>query len=608
MRLLGRALAGAFIVATTCQLVGSIASSQAGSLLLRYGSPRDAYRSPMDLVVLPDGKLALTANHSSDSVSVIDLASSRVLAELPCGRKPVSVACSPDGTKVAVSNLWSGSLSLFELANSTLRPLGQVALGPMPRALVFGPNGQSVFVSLAAADEVIQFDWPTRRITRRWPAPREPRRLALSLDGRLLTAASSRSAQVRCWDTQSGELIWERKIEDGFNLRGLAFMPDGQGVVCTHSVRRSFPVSKANIEEGWVIDSRLTRFALEPKAIPPTWQLALDTRGKAIGDPDDLVYSDDGRLLALAGSGTHEVALLDAPAIPWNSGDPGDFLDWRVTEQNGKIARILVAGRPLTMRFIPGTSQLIIANHLLDAVQIVDTKRGELVRTIPLGGPVQPNLERQGEALFYNARLSHHQWFSCNSCHVEGHTCLLSFDTLNDDSYGNPKLTPTLRHVAATGPWTWHGWQKDLGAAVRKSLMETMFGPEPAADDVRALVAYLGTLEHPPNPHRAAPLNPSAERGKAIFHGKARCARCHQGENYTSKSNYDVHLEPDGSPYPHWNPPSLLGLWDRGPFLHDGRASNLEELLDKHHGSEKLEGQPLTPNERQDLLEFLKSL
>jgi mono/diheme cytochrome c family protein len=569
-----------------------------------------AFRSPTDLVLFAKCKYALTANQTAGSVSIVDLDQGCIAAELGCGERPSAVASSRDGSKAAVSNTWSGSLSLYDVIGENLQPLARIPVGGMPRGLVFSASGDSLFLALAGADEVAQVDWRTRTVVRRWPAPREPRQLALSSDGRYLVATSSRSGHVRCWDTLGGDLHWERRIEDGFNLRGLAFVPDGQSVICAHSVRRSFPVSKANIEEGWVVDSRLTRFAMDPKALPATWQLALDTRGKAVGDPDGIAFSDDGKWLAVSGSGTHEVLLMEADAIPWNSGDPGDFIDFRLAENTGKLHRILVAGRPMALCFLPGSNQLAVANYLLDAVQIVDVKSKSLVRTIPLGGPNHQTLARQGEALFYNARLSHHQWFSCHTCHVDGHTCGLNFDTLNDDSYGNPKLTLTLRNVAATGPWTWHGWQKDLSAAVRKSLAETMFGPEPAAEDIGALVAYLKTLKHPPNPHVDELGKPSAaaERGKAIFHGKARCARCHQGENYTSPHNYDVHLEPDGSPYALWNPPSLLGLWDRGPFLPDGRAKSLEELIDKYHGSEKLDGEPLTPDERSALLEFLKSL
>jgi cytochrome c peroxidase len=242
-------------------------------------------------------------------------------------------------------------------------------------------------------------------------------------------------------------------------------------------------------------------------------------------------------------------------------------------------------------------------------VQIFDAVAGRLVADIPLGGPEKLSPARQGEALFYDAKRSHNHWFSCHTCHVDGHTCLLNFDTLNDATYGTPKLTPTLRNVTNTGPWTWHGWQKDLEAGVAKSFNETLFGPGVTKDEAKAVVAFLATLEHPPNPHLVdGKLSPAAERGKVVFYEKARCIRCHKEPYYTSTSNYDVKVEPDGSPYKLWNPPSLQGVWERGPFMHDGRARTLDELLGKHHTSELLGGPALTEAERGDLLEFLRSL
>src|SRR5437899_2830228 len=72
----------------------------------------ERHRSPTDVAVLPGGRLALTANHTSDSVSLIDLMAGTILAEQPCGRKPTAVACSRDGHHAAVSNLWDGTLTL----------------------------------------------------------------------------------------------------------------------------------------------------------------------------------------------------------------------------------------------------------------------------------------------------------------------------------------------------------------------------------------------------------------------------------------------------------------------------------------------------------------
>jgi CxxC motif-containing protein (DUF1111 family) len=47
----------------------------------------------------------------------------------------------------------------------------------------------------------------------------------------------------------------------------------------------------------------------------------------------------------------------------------------------------------------------------------------------------------------------------------------------------------------------------------------------------------------------------------------------------------------------------------RGPYLHDGRARTLEEVLQKHHRPSRLNGRPdFTPEELADLVTFLKSL
>ncbi len=587
-----------------CLLVACLSAAAPGP------APRpEQHRSPIDLVLLPGGRLALTANHTADSVSLVDLEDGKVLAEQPCGRRPAAVACSPDGRLAAVGNLWSGSLSLFAVEGRGLKPAGTLDVGPLPRGLVFTPDG-TLHVALAGADEVVTVDVAARKVIHRRPAPREPWSLAVSPDGKLLAAASARSGDVRLWEAHSGKLLWERRIEDAFNLRGLAFGPDGKSVVCAHVVRRDFPVSRANIEQGWVIDSRLTRLPVQADAVPPLEQVALDTKGRAVGDPHGIAFDPAGRTLAVTAGGTHEILLFEAGSLPWSGGDPGDFIDPNLLKDGGKFRRLALGGRSLALAFLPGGTRAAVANYLLDAVQVVDVGRGEVVRSIPLGGPVESAPARRGEALFYDARRSHNQWFSCHTCHTDGHTCGRNFDTLNDDSYGNPKLTPSLRGVNRTGPWTWHGWQKDLGAGVVKSYTETMFGPTPTPEEVQAVLAFLDTLEQPPNPHRGpgGKLSAAAERGSQVFSGKARCDRCHAGNEYTSERNYDVKLEPDGSPYRRWNPPSLRGLWDRGPYLHDGRAATLDDLLRGPHASEKFGGEALTPAERDDLIAFLQSL
>lgn len=574
------------------------------------GPAIEPHRSPVDVAVLPDGKRALTANQSSDSVSLIDLDAGKVLAEQACGRKPAAVACSPNGRRAAVSNLWSGTLTLLEVGQAGLRLVDCVNVGALPRGLVFAPDGESLYLAVAGANEVVQIAWAERKILRRWAAAGHPRQLALARDGKTLVVLCERSNQVHCLDTQSGKVVWKRTILDAFNLHGMALHPNGKDVVTTHCHDRHHPMTQNNIEQGWAMNNRLTRLTIEPDARTEYWQVGLDIRALAVGDPGAAAYSGKGEWLAVAAGGTHELLLLKNDAVPWSSGDPGDFVDVSLELGKDAFRRVALGGRPTAVQFLPNQAKAVVANYLLDSVQIVDAVTGKLTRSIPLGGPDKPSLARQGEAIFYDAQRSHHHWFSCHSCHPDGHTCCRPFDTLNDNSLGNPKQTPTLRGVAKTGPWTWHGWQDELSKSVEKSLTETLFGPKPTEHDVKAVVAYLETLDHPPSPHRQpdGSLTPAAERGKSLFTGKARCIQCHKGEQYTSAKNYDVGLEEDGSPYERWNPPSLRGLWDRGPYLHDGRVETLEELLRSLHAPEKLGGKALTPEERRDLVEFLRTL
>src|SRR5215469_15542281 len=171
------------------------------------GESSERHRSPVDVALLPCGRLALTANHTADTLSLVDLRAGAVLRELPCDRKPVAVACSPDGKHAAVSNLWSGSLSLFDLDGATIKPVGALPIGIQPRGLVFSAKGR-LYVALSGSDEIAVLDWASRKIAQRWPAPREPRHLALSPDGRFLAACSSRSSHVLKDEATTDKLVW----------------------------------------------------------------------------------------------------------------------------------------------------------------------------------------------------------------------------------------------------------------------------------------------------------------------------------------------------------------------------------------------------------------
>src|SRR5438034_10661784 len=85
-------------------------------------------RSPVDLILTPDGRYLLVANQTADTISLIELSSGRVTAEVPCGRRPAALALTPDGRRALVSASYGGELTVFERSDDRLDRAGVVRL------------------------------------------------------------------------------------------------------------------------------------------------------------------------------------------------------------------------------------------------------------------------------------------------------------------------------------------------------------------------------------------------------------------------------------------------------------------------------------------------
>ena len=251
---------------------------------------------------------------------------------------------------------------------------------------------------------------------------------------------------------------------------------------------------------------------------------------------------------------------------------------------------------------------MVVANYLADSVQFIDLESDQVTETVKLGGPDQPGIIRRGEIVFYDADRSLHSWFSCHTCHTEGHTSGQVFDTRNDRTYGTPKLIPSLRGVAQTGPWTWHGWQTDLKDAMKRSLTESMNTEKPISDDdVESLASYMETIIHPQNP-RSNSTSPNVVLGRQLFEGRAGCIKCHSGTTFTTAETFDGAVEDPKDRNKLYNPPSLKGVSTRRRFLHTGKAKSLEQVLTRFHRPEDLVGETLSDAETAALIDYLKSL
>lgn len=572
-------------------------------------SPSDLDRSPVDLVLSTDEAWLITVNQTSGSVSLVNVAEGKAVAELPCGHHPSAIAISPDGRRVAVTATYAGTVDLFDFKDGRLSSIGSIDVGFHPLGVAIAADGRTAYVALEATAAVAVVDLEARRVLDRITVGRWPRWLTLSPDGSRLAVGTSGDQSVSVVDTKTRQLLFLERLQ-GLNIGHLVASADGKYAYFPWMIYRQNPIDARNIQAGWVLGSRIARVRLDEPARRQA--MTLDERGKAVADPHGIALTSDEEWLVASASGTHELLVYRLPGLVLQDfGGPGDHIDPVLAHDDRRYYRVPLGGRPMGLRIAKDNRRVFVANYLDNTVQVVDLERREVAQTISLGGQKEPSLARRGEAIFYDGRRSLDQWYSCHSCHYEGGTNATVMDTLNDGSIRTFKTVLPLFNVAKTAPWTWHGWQKNLGAAMRKSLTETMLGPAPSDDDVEALVAYLSSLEAAPNPHRAAggAVSEAAERGEAVFRSeKAGCANCHRGECLTDGEIHDVGLGSPRDEYEGFNTPSLVGLYRRVRLLHDGRSKTLDELLTGPHNPASVTGQgELSDSERADLIEYLNS-
>jgi len=581
--------------------------SQPAAVASQERSPVD--RSPVDLAITPDGERLVVANQTSGTASLVRISDGQVLSEVPCGQHPTAVAISADGKQALVTATYSGELVILAIEGDRLAPLGSVQLGYQPWGVAIDAAARFAYVALADANEVAVIDLEARRAIERIAVGQWPRYLCLSPDGSRLVVGCSGDGGISVVDVAARRKLYDSKFV-GLNIGHLIADKSGQYAYFPWMVYADRPITPGNIKEGWVMGNRLARVRLDGQARREA--IALDPRGKAIADPHGIALSPDEKWLLVSAAGTHELVGLALYDLPLRPDGPGDHMNGELAADGERLFRIPLGGRPLGMRCDATGQRAYVANYLKNAVQIVNLAERRLEREIPLGSAVEPSLARRGAAIFYDAHRSTDGWYSCHSCHYEGHINAVTMDTRNDGTNGTYKMVLSLRHADRTGPWFWHGWQNDLNAALARSLVETMQGPEPTEEEVRELAAFVGSLAPPPN-SRSTPspeLAAQVQRGEQLFHSEAAaCANCHSGPYLTDGQVHDVGLGSSYDKYQGFNTPSLVGIANRARYLHHGRALSLDDLLSDLHSPGKVSGtRELTAEERADLVAYLESL
>ena len=152
----------------------------------------------------------------------------------------------------------------------------------------------------------------------------------------------------------------------------------------------------------------------------------------------------------------------------------------------------------------------------------------------------------------------------------------------------------------------------------------------------KAIAAYVRTIVSGNSPYDRfkagdkSALSTEAQRGLALFEGKAGCVSCHAGFNFTDENYRNVGVgmdkpNPDFGRYTvtknetdkgAFKTPTLRDVARRGPYMHDGSEKTLEEVVAFYNRggvknpwlSSDVKPLKLTAQEQKDMVAFLQSL
>jgi hypothetical protein len=213
--------------------------------------------------------------------------------------------------------------------------------------------------------------------------------------------------------------------------------------------------------------------------------------------------------------------------------------------------------------------------------------------------------------------MSQEGYLSCASCHFDGFEDGRIWDFTDRGEGFRNTISLLGRRGAGHGRVHWSAnfdEIHDFETAIRQNQAGGGFLPdelyfegtrsEPLGDpkaglspDLDALVAYVESLvavNRSPFRNPDGTLTEPAEAGKQTFE-RLECGACHAGADFTDSSEGELHdvgtlKESSGSrlggSLEGIDTPTLLGIWETAPYLHDGSAPTLRDVLTTENPSD----------------------
>jgi mono/diheme cytochrome c family protein len=414
-------------------------------------------------------------------------------------------------------------------------------------------------------------------------------------------------------------------------LQGICMSPDGRFAYAAHILAR-YTVPTTQLERGWVNTNALSIIDVTNKELFET--VLLDDVDYGAANPWAVACTNDNKYVCVTHAGTDELSVI-------NINDMLDKIGKYHSDEKNKRSRATgqysygsystdttsLSNIPNELSFLYGLRQRIklrgkgpralaiigpkiyVAEYFTDSLTLVDIEKTTYNKTtaLPLGSSPNVTNIRKGEMIFNDASICFQYWQSCASCHpgkarVDG----LNWDLLND-GLGNPKNTKSLLLSHRTPPSMMTSVRENAEDAVRAGIKHILFAVRPE-DEAVSIDEYLKSLKPIPSPYLVkGTLSESAKRGQKIFNASG-CISCHNGKLFTDFNSYNVGTGDGRDKNRKFDTPTLIETWRTAPYLYDGRAATVEEVVTKYNPEDEHgKTSHLTDREIKDLTNFVLS-
>lgn len=575
-----------------------------------FGSVPAAWNGLAGGVLSADGNSIIVVGQRSGTLirySVPDLkemASAKV-----CGKLLGAALCQTDNTLLVTAR--DDEWHIIKLDPLSLSELRTRPARAGASSLIVHPWLKEVYVCNRFDDSVTAHDLRTLKELRRYPVLREPICADLGGSGRLLLVGNHLpsgpanippvACSVSFIELETGRTSHVKLPDGSTGLQSLKVDPSGKRCLVTHTLGR-YHAPAVQVEHGWMNVACISILDIKKRTVLAT--IILDDVRRGAADPWDLEWSQSGEILAVAHAGTHEVSIIDYQALTARLPTNGSYLEPNLAFMQGIRSRVGIPGKG-PRHLVSKGRILYVSSFFSDTISAVDLNLRTVTNSTGSGNHPW-SMERKGEQLFHDATLCHQSWQSCATCHPDGRADGLNWDLIND-GIGNPKNTKSVVNAHATPPSMSLGARESAEQAVRSGIRRILFAIRPE-EEARAIDSYLRTLKPETAPSKERVYG-SPRRGSKVFI-RAGCVACHSGPLYSDLASYDVGTggPRDGAQLMFDNP-SLLELWRTAPYLHDGSAPTIMDVLTTHNrGDQHGKTKELTPKQLHDLCAYLMAL